>query len=131
MATNLTPQYHKAEEQYRRATTTEDELKWLEVMLREMPKHKASEKLQSELKQKISRTKKNLDSRVPGVERAWRCDGSRDEADRRRRRGPRGSAGSCVAPRLQPAQLQRILRAELGAGPLALARASGRRRHAR
>ena len=42
-------------------------------------------------------------SRVPGVERAWRCDGSRDEADRRRRRGPRGSAGSCVAPRLQPA----------------------------
>ncbi len=62
MATNLTPQYHKAEEQYRRATTTEDELKWLEVMLREMPKHKASEKLQSELKQKISRTKKDLET---------------------------------------------------------------------
>ena len=62
MATNLTPQYHKAEEQYRRATTTEEELKWLEVMLREMPKHKASEKLQSELKQKISRTKKDLET---------------------------------------------------------------------
>lgn len=62
MATNLTPQYHKAEEEYRRAQTTEEELKWLEVMLREMPKHKASEKLQSELKQKISRAKKELES---------------------------------------------------------------------
>jgi len=62
MATNLTPQYHKAEEQYRRAATTEEELKWLEVMFREMPKHKSSEKLQSELKQKISRAKKELES---------------------------------------------------------------------
>lgn len=61
MATNLTPQYHKAEEEYRRAATTEEELKWLEVMLREMPKHKASEKLQSELKQKISKAKKELE----------------------------------------------------------------------
>lgn len=62
MATNLTPQYLKAEEQYRRAASTEEELKWLEVMLREMPKHKASEKLQSELKQKISRVRKELES---------------------------------------------------------------------
>jgi ribosome-interacting GTPase 1 len=62
MATNLTPQYHKAEEAYRRAATTEDELHWLEIMYREMPKHKASEKLQSELKQKISRTKKELEA---------------------------------------------------------------------
>ena len=62
MATNLTPQYHRAEEQYRRAATTEEELKWLEVMLREMPKHKASEKLQSELKQKISRAKKDAEA---------------------------------------------------------------------
>lgn len=62
MATNLTPQYHKAEEQYRRAATTEEELKWLEVMLKEMPKHKASEKLQSEIKQRISRTKQELEA---------------------------------------------------------------------
>jgi len=62
MATNLTPQYHRAEEEYRRAGTTEEQLKWLEVMLREMPKHKASEKLQAELKQKISKTKKELEA---------------------------------------------------------------------
>jgi ribosome-interacting GTPase 1 len=62
MAANLTPQYLKAEAEYRRAQTTADEVRWLEVMLREMPKHKASEKLQSELKQKISRAKKELEA---------------------------------------------------------------------
>lgn len=62
MAANLTPQYLKAEEQYRRAATTEEEIQWLEVMLREIPKHKSSEKLQSELKQKLSRAKKELES---------------------------------------------------------------------
>jgi ribosome-interacting GTPase 1 len=62
MAANLTPQYLKAEEEYRRAQSTADELRCLEIMLREMPKHKASEKLQSELKQKISRAKKDLEA---------------------------------------------------------------------
>lgn len=62
MAANLTPQYLKAEEAYRRAATSEEELKWLEVMLREMPKHKASEKLQADLKQKISRAKKEAEA---------------------------------------------------------------------
>src|SRR5690606_34111226 len=33
MAANLTPQYLKAEEAYRRAATTEEEIQWLEVML--------------------------------------------------------------------------------------------------
>lgn len=62
MAANLTPQYLKAEEAYRRAATSEEELKWLEVMLRELPKHKASEKLQADLKQKISRAKKDAEA---------------------------------------------------------------------
>ena len=62
MAANLTPQYLKAEEQYRRAATSDEQLKWLEAMLRELPKHKASEKMQSELKQKISRTRKEAES---------------------------------------------------------------------
>jgi ribosome-interacting GTPase 1 len=62
MAANLTPQYLQAEDEYRRAATAEEELKWLEVMLREMPKHKASEKLQAELKQKISRAKKDAEA---------------------------------------------------------------------
>jgi ribosome-interacting GTPase 1 len=62
MAANLTPQYKKAEEEYRRASTPEEELAALTVMLREMPKHKSSEKLQSELKQKISKVKKEIEA---------------------------------------------------------------------
>jgi hypothetical protein len=62
MAANLTPQYLKAEEEYRRASTPEDELKWLQVMFKEMPKHKSSEKLQSDLKTKISKLKKEIEA---------------------------------------------------------------------
>ncbi len=62
MAANLTPQYLKAEEAYRRAANAAEELECLQVMLRELPKHKASEKMQSELKQKISRAKQEAEA---------------------------------------------------------------------
>jgi ribosome-interacting GTPase 1 len=62
MAANLTPQYLKAEEEYRRAATADEELKWLQVMLKEMPKHKASEKLQAELKHKISKVRQEAEA---------------------------------------------------------------------
>jgi hypothetical protein len=58
MPANLTAQYLKAEEAYRRAATPDEELECLQVMLRELPKHKGTDKLQAELKQKISRAKK-------------------------------------------------------------------------
>jgi len=61
MPANLTPQYHKAEQEYRRATSPEEELRCLEVMLRELPKHKGTDKLHAELKQKISRIKKEVE----------------------------------------------------------------------
>ena len=54
MAANLTPQYLRAEEEYRRAQTPEEELQWLQVMFAEIPKHKASEKMQVMLKTKIA-----------------------------------------------------------------------------
>ncbi len=62
MPANLTPQYLKAEEEYRRASTPEDELRCLQAMLREMPKHKGTDRLQADLKQKISKVKKELES---------------------------------------------------------------------
>ena len=61
MPANLTPQYHKAEEEYRRAGTPDEELRCLQLMLRELPKHKGTDKLNAELKQKISKVKKELD----------------------------------------------------------------------
>src|SRR4026208_326659 len=57
MPANLTPQYKKAEEQYRRAQTPDDEVRCLELMLREIPKHKGTDKLQADLKAKISKAK--------------------------------------------------------------------------
>ncbi|MCU0880888.1 MAG: 50S ribosome-binding GTPase [Pirellulaceae bacterium] len=61
MPANLTPQYHKAEAEYRRAQTPEDELRCLELMLREIPKHKGTDKLQAELKAKISKAKAEVE----------------------------------------------------------------------
>ena len=64
MPANLTAQYLKAEEEYRRSTTPEDQLRCLQLMLREIPKHKGTDKLQAELKQKISKVKNEL--QAPG-----------------------------------------------------------------
>jgi ribosome-interacting GTPase 1 len=54
MALNLTPQYHEADAKYRAAKTPEEKLAALEEMWRELPKHKSSEKMQAELKKKLS-----------------------------------------------------------------------------
>jgi len=62
MPANLTQQYHKAEAKYRQATTPEEELAALQEMLREMPKHKGTDKLQADLKQKISKLKKEAET---------------------------------------------------------------------
>ncbi len=57
MPANLTPQYHKAEAAYRQAQTPQEELDCLQVMLREIPKHKGTDKLQADLKAKIAKLK--------------------------------------------------------------------------
>lgn len=54
MALNLTPEYFEADRQYRQARTPAEKLAALELMLRAIPKHKSSEKKQSDLKRQIS-----------------------------------------------------------------------------
>src|SRR4051812_3349255 len=61
MAVNLTPQYLEAEAEYKKAQSPEERLECLRRMWTEVPKHKASEKLQAELKTKISETKAELE----------------------------------------------------------------------
>src|SRR5438477_3196418 len=61
MAVNLTPQYHQAEQEYKKAQTAEERLAALQKMWQEVPKHKASEKLQAELKQKLSAAKEDVE----------------------------------------------------------------------
>lgn len=57
MPANLTPQYHRAEAAYRQAATAQEELECLQLMLRELPKHKGTDKLQADLKAKIAKVK--------------------------------------------------------------------------
>jgi ribosome-interacting GTPase 1 len=60
MPANLTPQYLKAEQAYRRAASPQEELDCLQEMLKELPKHKGTDKLQADLRQKISRVRAEL-----------------------------------------------------------------------
>ena len=61
MAVNLTPQYLEAEAEYKKAQTAEEQLECLKKMWTLVPKHKASEKLQAELKTKISEPREEVE----------------------------------------------------------------------
>jgi len=61
VAVNLTPQYLEAEAEYKRAQTAEERLECLKKMWQLVPKHKASEKLQAELKTKLSEAREEAE----------------------------------------------------------------------
>jgi ribosome-interacting GTPase 1 len=58
MPANLPPAYKEAEARYRRARTVEEKLACLEEMLRIMPKHKGTDKLQADVKARIAKFKR-------------------------------------------------------------------------
>ncbi len=60
MPANLTPQYQRAEEEYRRAQSPSERLEILDRMLVLIPKHKGTEKLQADLKTKLKETREEL-----------------------------------------------------------------------
>ncbi len=68
MPANLPPQYFEVEEKYRQAKTIEEKLYYLKEMLAVVPKHKGTEKLQKEIKTKISKLRKEL-SKKPKISR--------------------------------------------------------------
>ena len=57
MPANLTPQYRKAEEEYRKSQTSAEEVECLQVMLRLIPKHKGTDHLQADLKTRLKEAK--------------------------------------------------------------------------
>src|SRR6266446_2452639 len=61
MATNLTPQYLEAEVEYKKAQTPEEKLACLKTMFALVPKHKASEKLQADLKTKMAELREEVE----------------------------------------------------------------------
>src|SRR5436305_2303299 len=66
MPANLPPQYNKVEEEYRKVTAPADRLEKLRELFRLLPKHKGTEKLQADLKQKISRAKDEIEGAEAG-----------------------------------------------------------------
>ena len=55
MPANLTPQYMSAEQRFKQASTHEEKITCLEEMLRVIPKHKGTDKLQADLKRRLSK----------------------------------------------------------------------------
>jgi ribosome-interacting GTPase 1 len=70
MPANLPPQYSKAEDELRHATTPAEKLEKLRELFRLLPKHKGTEKLQAELKQKISRARDEAEGHKGGGKKA-------------------------------------------------------------
>ncbi len=68
MVANLPPQFHEKEAELKKARTPEEKIAILEELLTIMPKHKSSEKLQAEIKTKISRLRKEME-RQPATAR--------------------------------------------------------------
>jgi len=54
MPANLTPDYLEAEEHLRQARTSEEKVAALEEMLRTIPKHKGTDRMQADLKRKLA-----------------------------------------------------------------------------
>jgi uncharacterized protein len=70
MPANLPPQYLKAEEEYRKASVPEARLEAVREMFRLLPKHKGTEKLQSDLKQKISQLRDDVERGKAGIKKS-------------------------------------------------------------
>ena len=60
MPTNVTPEYKKAEEAYRKAREPRDRLDCLKEMLRTIPKHKGTDHLQADIKTRIKQLTEEL-----------------------------------------------------------------------
>jgi uncharacterized protein len=74
MPANLTPQYSKAEEAYRRAQTAQERVECLEQMLQLIPKHKGTEKLQADLKTRLKEAREEVqaDKAAPKTTKSYR-----------------------------------------------------------
>lgn len=68
MATNLPPQYFEVEKKLKTAKSNQEKIEIYEELLAIIPKHKASEKLQAQLKTKLSQLKSASDKK-PAVAR--------------------------------------------------------------
>jgi len=65
MPANLTPAYREAEVRFRGAVTREERIAALEDMLRTIPKHKGTEKLQADIRSRLSKLRREPKQKGP------------------------------------------------------------------
>jgi ribosome-interacting GTPase 1 len=65
MPANLTPAYKEAEARFRNAVTREEKIASLEEMLRVIPKHKGTDKLQGDLRARLSKLRREPKRKGP------------------------------------------------------------------
>jgi ribosome-interacting GTPase 1 len=63
MPANLTPEYLDAEKRFKSAKTTEEKIETLAEMLAKIPRHKGTEKLQADLKRRLSKLCSTLEKK--------------------------------------------------------------------
>jgi len=69
-STNQSPFYKKAEQEFHEATTDEERIACLEVMIKECPKHKSSEKMLKNLTLRLKKLKGNLEKQKSSGKRS-------------------------------------------------------------
>ena len=69
MPANLTPQYMDAEKRFKEAQTVQEKIAALEEMMATIPRHKGTEKLQADLKKKMSGLRKESEQSKKGGRR--------------------------------------------------------------
>ena len=105
MAANLTIKYYLAEEKYRRAQTSEERLRCLEVMLQVIPKHKGTDHLQAAIRSRIKEARAEVQAErdTPKSNRTFRI--------------PRQGAGTAVVIGAPNSGKSRIVAALTNAEP--------------
>src|SRR5216117_621033 len=69
MPANLTPQYIEAEKRFKHAGSVQEKIAALEEMMATIPRHKGTEKLQADLKKKMSALRKESEQSKKGGKR--------------------------------------------------------------
>jgi ribosome-interacting GTPase 1 len=104
MATNLSPEYREAEQKLKQARTAEEKVAALRLMLSRIPKHKGTEKLQADIKRRLSKLR--AEAQQQERKRGFSIHVEREGAGQVAVLGPPNAGKSSLVARLTGVQLE-------------------------
>jgi len=104
MPANLTPQYLEADRRFRQAKTPAEKIAALEDMLALIPKHKGTEKMQADLKRRLSRAREEAQKKGKSGARSYGYHVPREGAGQVVLVGPPNSGKSALLAMLTNAE---------------------------